>query len=133
MIKWDDSLSVNVGVIDAQHQKLVKMINELNDAMRVGKSRDVLGGIVTGLVSYAGVHFSTEERYFDQFKYSETDAHKAEHSAFALKVDDFSQKFRQGQIGLSIELMDFLSDWLGKHIKGVDKKYSAFFNANGLR
>ena len=133
MIKWDDSLSVNVGVIDVQHQKLVKMINELNDAMRVGKSRDVLGGIVKGLVSYAGVHFSTEERYFDQFKYPDTDTHKAEHSAFAAKAGDFLQKYQQGQIGLSIELMDFLSDWLGKHIKGVDKKYSAFFNANGLK
>jgi hemerythrin len=126
-------LSVNVAIIDTQHQKLVKMINELNDAMRVGKSKDVLGGIVQGLVAYAGVHFSTEERYFEQFQYPDTDAHKAEHSAFAAKASGFSQQYQQGKIGLSIELLDFLSDWLGTHIKGVDKKYSAFFNANGLK
>ena len=64
MIQWDGSLSVNIAEIDSQHQRLVKMINELNDAMRVGKSRDVLGKIVTGLIAYVRVHFSTrsEER-----------------------------------------------------------------------
>lgn len=133
MIQWDSSLSVNVAEIDLQHQKLVKMINELNDAMRVGKSKDVLGKIVSGLLSYVGIHFSTEEKYFAQFKYPETDEHKKEHTAFSVKVDDFAQKFKKGQLGLSIELMDFLSEWLGKHIKGIDKKYSAFFNANGLK
>jgi hypothetical protein len=29
--------------------------------------------------------------------------------------------------------MNSLSDWLGKQIKGIDKKYSALFNANGLK
>jgi hemerythrin len=133
MIQWDSSLSVSVAEIDGQHQKLVKMINELNDAMRAGKSRDILGKIVTGLISYVRVHFSTEEKYFNQFKYPETDQHKQEHVAFSMKVDDFAKKFQNGQLGISIELMDFLSNWLGKHIKGTDKKYSALFNANGLK
>ena len=64
-------------------------------------------------------------RFYDQFK--------QEHAAFSMKVDDFAKKFQKGQLGISIELMDFLSDWLGKHIKGTDKKYSALFNANGLK
>lgn len=133
MIQWDGSLSVNVAEIDGQHQKLVKMINELNDAMRVGKSREILAKIVTGLISYVQSHFATEEKYFAKFNYPETDAHKQEHSVFSTKVDDVVKKFQSGQIGISIELMDFLSNWLGKHIKGTDKKYSAFFNANGLK
>ncbi|MCL5807711.1 MAG: hemerythrin, partial [Deltaproteobacteria bacterium] len=74
-----------------------------------------------------------EEKYFNQFKYPETDQHKQEHVAFSTKVDEFAKKFQNGQLGISIDLMDFLSNWLGKHIKGTDKKYSAFFNANGLK
>ncbi|MHB9097011.1 MAG: bacteriohemerythrin [Syntrophales bacterium] len=133
MIQWDSTLSVGVAEIDLQHQRLVKMINELNDAMRVGKSREMLGKIVSGLISYVQVHFATEEKYFDQFKYPEADQHKQEHKTFSATVDDFAKKFKNGQLGLSIELMTFLSDWLGKHIKGIDKKYSALFNANGLK
>ena len=33
LIKWDDSYSVHIVEIDKQHQKLVDMLNELNDAM----------------------------------------------------------------------------------------------------
>jgi hemerythrin len=43
LIQWNDSLSVNVVEIDKQHQKLVRMINELNDAMRQGKGKEALG------------------------------------------------------------------------------------------
>lgn len=28
--------------------------------------------------------------------------------------------------------MNFLSDWLKKHIKGSDKEYGPFLNENGL-
>ncbi len=133
MITWNSSLSVNVAEIDAQHQRLVKMINELNDAMRIGKSKEILGNIVKGLIAYVRVHFSTEEKYFAQFQYPETAAHQQEHETFSRKVDDFAKKFQKGQLGLSIELMDFLSDWLGKHIQGSDKKYSSCFNTNGLK
>ena len=133
MIQWDDSLSVNVAAIDLQHKKLVKMINELDDAMRLGKSRGMLGSTVNGLIGYVGVHFSTEEKYFEKFNYPEADQHTREHKAFSAKVDDFAKKFQTGQLGLSIDVMTFLSDWLGTHIKGTDKKYSACFNANGLK
>jgi hemerythrin len=133
MIQWDDSLSVNVAAIDLQHKKLVKMINELNDAMRVGKSKAMLGSIVNGLIGYVQVHFSTEERYFTKFNYPETDQHIREHKTFSAKVDDFAKKYQMGQLGLSVEVMTFLSDWLSRHIKGTDKKYGACFNANGFK
>ena len=80
-----------------------------------------------------GIHFTLEEKYFAQFKYPETEPHIQEHRAFSAKVDDVAKKFQKGELGISIELMNFLSDWLGKHIKGTDKTYSALFNANGLK
>jgi len=133
LIKWDDSFSVNIVEIDGQHQKLVGMINDLNDAMRQGKSKDVLGKIVSGLIGYAGTHFKTEEKYFDQFGYPETNSHKKEHSDFTQKVAEFKNQFDKGAFGLSIEVMNFLSNWLQNHIKTVDKKYGAFFNEKGLK
>jgi hemerythrin len=49
------------------------------------------------------------------------------------KISDFKEEFKDGKFGLSIDIMNFLSDWLQKHIKGSDKKYSQFFTVNGMK
>jgi len=133
VITWNDNLSVKVLAIDQQHKKLIDMMNELSDAMRSGKGRDILSKIISGLILYTGTHFKTEEKYFDQFDYPEAEIHKKEHEAFVLKVLEFKKGFEKGDLNLTVEIMDFLSDWLQNHIKGSDKKYSQFFNDHGLR
>lgn len=132
LINWDDSFSVGVKRIDDQHQKLVSMINELSDAMRQGKGKDVLGKIVTGLVDYTVTHFSLEEKLFVQVGYGDALAHKKTHEAFVAKVKAFKEDFDKGRIALSVEVMNFLSDWLKTHIKGTDKQYSTLFIAKGI-
>lgn len=133
LIQWNDSLSVGVAEIDKQHQKLVQMINDLHDAMRQAKGSSVLGPLVNGLIDYAGTHFKAEEKYFARFAYPETEAHKKLHADFVAKVLDFKKKFEANSVGLSMDVMNFLSNWLQSHIKGEDKKYTACFNANGLK
>lgn len=133
LIAWSDALSVNVAEIDRQHQKLIGMVNELNDAMKIGKGKEALNKILSGLVSYTVTHFKTEENYFDQFGYPDVDRHKKEHADFIEKVRDFKNKFESRNLFLTIEVMNFLSDWLKTHIMGTDKKYSEFFNEKGLK
>lgn len=133
LIQWDSSFSVNVEEIDRQHQRLIQMVNDLNDAMRQGRGKDVLARIIEGLTAYTLTHFATEEKYFDQFGYADTAAHKKAHSDFVSKVSDVKQRHARGELGLTIEIMDFLSDWLNRHIKGSDKAYGPFFNEKGLK
>jgi len=132
-INWDGSLSVNVGEIDQQHKKLVGMINELDDAMRQGKGKDVLGKIINDLNAYTATHFKTEEDYFGRFAYPETVSHKKEHVYFVQKTSEIKNGFANGKLALSIDVMDFLGKWLKDHIMGTDKKYSKFFNEKGLK
>lgn len=133
LIQWSNEYSVKVGEIDQQHQKLIVMINDLNDAMLQGKGKEVLSKIIDGLIAYTQAHFSKEELYFDKYKYPDAAAHKEEHAAFVKKVSEFRESFKKNSMNLTINVMDFLSDWLKKHICGTDKKYSAFFNSNGIK
>ncbi len=132
-IQWSPDLSVNVSEIDIQHQQLFKMINDLDDAMRQGKGKDVVGKIINGLLSYTITHFGKEEKYFAQFNYPDAEPHKAAHGKFIDKVKGFKNDFETGKLGLSIQVMSFLNDWLRDHIKVVDKKYGPFFNQHGLK
>ncbi|MBI9088522.1 MAG: hemerythrin family protein [Desulfobacterium sp.] len=133
LITWNDTLSVNVEEIDQQHRTLIAMINELNEAMKLGKGKDVLGKIVNSLISYTAIHFKTEETYFAQFGYPDTENHKKEHAAFVQKVVAFKGGFEKKELSLTINVMGFLSDWLKDHIMGTDKKYTGFFNEMGLK
>lgn len=132
LLQWTPSLSVSVKAIDEQHQKLIKMINDLDEAMAKGRGRDVMGKIVAELADYARTHFAFEETYFAKFNYPETAAHKAEHAKYLAEIAKFKADFDANKLGLSIKVMQFLSDWLKQHIMGTDKKYSACFNANGM-
>ncbi len=131
LIRWNDSFSVNVGKIDAQHRKLVDMLNELHDAMMDGKGRDVLGEILNGMAEYTVVHFSTEEELMQKYNYPGYVKHKFEHDQFVNKVSEFKEKFENGQIS-AIEVMKYLSEWLKNHILGSDKRLGDFLNSKGV-
>jgi len=133
LLTWSDSYSVKVAEIDRQHQQLVKLINDLHSAMLERKAKDTLGKIIDQLAGYTVNHFATEEKYFAKFNYPETASHKKEHENFVAKVSDFKKGFDDGRILLSMDIMNFLKDWLVKHIQGTDQKYSDFFNKNGLK
>jgi hemerythrin len=125
-IEWNDRLSVRVRVIDGQHRELLRIINELHDAMTQGQGAAVLGEIIDGLIHYTNSHFRTEEAYFESSAYPGYAAHKREHQDFVARVTDFKQGFDEGRILLTIDVMDFLGDWLLQHIQGSDAAYAPF-------
>jgi hemerythrin len=133
LITWNDSLSVSVAEFDQQHMKLIALINELNDAMSVGKGKDVLEKTVYELITYTRTHFKAEEKCFARFQYPDTFNHRIEHLAFIKKVSDFKAGIESGNLPLSVEVLRFTSDWFKKHIMVTDKKYSQFFNERGLK
>ena len=127
LIKWDESLSVGIVKIDDQHRKLIRMINDLNLAMNTGKSRKMLGSVLSDMIEYAQIHFQTEEEYFARYNYVEKSKHEREHGGFISKVFDFNEKFDQNKEEITTEVLDFLSNWLVNHIKGSDMKYKGAF------
>jgi hemerythrin len=133
LFHWDSTYSVNIGILDTQHKTLVAMVNDLHQAMTEGSGKDKLGGILSNLIKYTQGHFATEERLMQSHGYPAFLAHKSEHDGLSKTVLDLQHRFLANQVGMSIEVMEFLRDWLVKHILGSDKKYMPFLNANGVR
>jgi hemerythrin-like metal-binding protein len=125
-IEWSADLSVGDGEIDAQHKELVRLINELHDAMRVGKGRDAIAATINGLYDYTLTHFGFEERQFAERGYPDTPTHRQEHASFVAKVADFKSGYEQGKLGLSVDVLNFLWDWLKHHIMVVDMKFGDY-------
>ena len=130
---WDEKYSFGIESIDEDHKVLVGLINQLYVAMSQGKARAVISGIVTQMVDYAKVHFRREEFFFKGINYTESAAHKAEHDAFTSKVAEFKTELDAGNVNISIEVINFLREWLTNHILVSDKKYVAEFKKFGIK
>lgn len=126
LVKWKDTYSVSVEVIDSQHKRLIDLINELFGAMMKGQAKAMLKATLDELAAYTVEHFGTEEKLFEKYGYPDADAHKKEHSAFVSKVQDFIAGYDKGDQKLTIEVAYFLRDWVLNHIQVSDKKYSPF-------
>jgi len=133
LLTWDNKYSVGINEIDIQHKKLFTLVNDLNEAMRVGKGKDVLSKILSGLIDYTKTHFATEERLMKIHSYNDSVKHKVEHDKLTRQVLDFQKSFNEGKLAMSLEIMNFLKKWLEEHIFKSDKVFGKFLGEKGVK
>jgi hemerythrin len=127
LIDWNESYSVGVAAMDMQHQKWCAIINRLHEAMMTGKAKDMQKTIMEEMVAYAKTHFKSEESLLQGRTYPELQKQAREHKAFMVKINQLQAKVASGAIVLTVDVMDFLKDWLVNHILVEDKKYGEWF------
>jgi len=133
MFQWDDKYSVGIQSIDNQHKEIFQILNKLLEAMKIGHSSDVTTQIILELERYAIMHFQKEEFFFQRFNFQGSADHIREHNDFTEKVVSLKADLKSGKITLSLELLNFLKEWIDHHILVIDKQYSECFRKNGLR
>jgi hemerythrin len=130
---WNESYSVHVHQFDAQHKKLFEIINELADAMRIGKGDGVIRDVVNQLAVYTRTHFLQEEVAMRQTGYPDFASHQAQHNKLMTEVEKYKKELNEGRKPNIIAVLNFLQQWLVDHIQKSDKKYSDHMNAHGVR
>jgi hemerythrin len=123
LIEWSEKLETGIGKIDEQHKKLVDRVNELNEAMRKGRGKEVVAPILDELKRYTDYHFGTEERAFEEYRYPQREAHKRQHADLVAKLDDLIAKNKSNTFMISVDVLDFLKAWLSNHILKEDMEY----------
>jgi hemerythrin len=133
-ISWQDEYSVNVKLIDDQHKQFIALLDEVYDAFSSLQGAMDTRGIIEKLAEHAELHFSTEEKYFEQFHCDDIDeaAHREQHQLFRGKIADLKRRYAEGQTDLVVEMADMMENHIVLHIMGYDKKYVKCFNEHGL-
>ncbi|MHA2024260.1 MAG: bacteriohemerythrin [Candidatus Thorarchaeota archaeon] len=127
-IQWDDSLSVNVELIDEQHKMLIQRIKDLSDAVSSSRGAVEISKTLGFMIDYTDFHFSTEERHMTDLGYPGYDIHKKQHVEFKSTLDEMVMEFEEdgatAQLGEWVN--NYLINWLVNHIKSIDTKLGEF-------
>lgn len=132
-INWTENLSVNIDSIDDQHKELIHLINDFYDKILEKDKQSNLIHLIDGLKSYTLYHFNKEEYLMKKLNYPYFNEHKKEHDYFVQNVNVFMDRVQSSKLIISIEITNFLKQWLINHISVTDKKYSDFFVKNGVK
>jgi hemerythrin len=130
---WSEKYAIGIETIDLQHQRLIQMINDLQEALIAERGQQALADIVGRMLDYAAYHFSTEEALLRDHGYELYGSHKKEHEAFTVKAQELKKRVDNKRFVLTLEVITFLREWLATHILVNDKKYAPFMLGAGLR
>ncbi len=132
LVEWHDGLSVGIEEIDEQHRILVDLLNELNQALIDGRSGTACRDILDRLAQYTRIHFTTEESLMRLLHYPQYERHQQEHQRLLDEMKNLQGELDRGEL-ITFELMEFLKNWLTKHIAEVDRRYTGHFLQQGIK
>jgi hemerythrin len=131
LIKWTPDLSVGFESIDTDHQVLIGLINELDDAVKVGEPRETVSRVLQSLLDYTDYHFGREEVLMKACRYPDMDAHIRTHDTLRAQVADIRSRYLRSPESIHArEVLAFLKNWLTAHILGRDKLYQPFMEGD---
>lgn len=130
LVTWNDKFKTGNFEVDSQHQELFRMVNELHEAIKEQRGKEVMGKTLDELANYVVKHFKTEEALMAKKGYPELAKHKSIHDILTNEAVEIIQGYKSGKHLLSVTLTQFLSNWIQTHIKDEDMKMINFIKAN---
>ncbi|MBF0369385.1 MAG: hemerythrin family protein [Magnetococcales bacterium] len=126
---WNDSLSVGIPEIDKDHQRLIDLLNDLIQSVAENKESEEMEIVLEELLSYTLWHFRHEERLMQTYEYDGFMEHKNEHASLLEQAVNLQNKFKAEGEGITPEVLDFLKEWVTKHILGTDMQMAKYLQS----
>ncbi len=138
MFEWKEEYSVGVEKFDKQHKQLLKIGRDLVSAfenLEKGIDQyDLIVELLQEMQKYTVYHFESEEKAMAEINYPELEKHKEIHQKFVNKLKDIDvENIDEDQKQFSMELLNFVANWIEQHILGEDQKYKPYFADKNIK
>ena len=122
-LEWQDSWSVGNAVLDNDHKRLIRIIQDIGD-YRTAKAD--LGELFAELEDYTKYHFSREEKLMEEAELPDLVEHKKFHRDFEEWLHSVRYTMsvsRESREFLLDSVDEYLRKWLVHHILETDMNY----------
>ena len=111
---------------DAQHQVLFQILDTIGQPE---SEADVL----QQLQHYTETHFSLEERYMELLDFPGRDAHRQAHDQFRAEINKLMASDMEQDANFRALISTYLTEWLSRHVFGIDKELETFIMASSAK
>ena len=122
LLIWNPEWDTGIALIDQQHRILLGQIDALMTAIHENDADRLMPGLLAFLAEYVDQHFLMEDEKMAATGYVGLVGHRAIHDDMRRQVASLVERFVADSEALNEEVLDFLMDWLIKHINGEDRR-----------
>lgn len=116
------TMATGVESVDSEHQKLIEMVNQLDDACARGAGKQEVSKMLDFLSEYVVQHFTGEEAHMERLHCPTAKQNEQAHQDLLTKYSAWRKNFdaKGASISMVAELSATLKQWLVGHICKVD-------------
>ena len=127
LLHWAPEYSVQIPEIDAEHQALFGVLNDLWAATERGSDKQATADAIHRVSETMRNHLRHEESLLEEWGYPRFGEHVLEHQKLLMQLDALvASADSNDKHELEIGELNFISNWLCSHIENSDKDYARF-------
>jgi len=119
--KWTKAHAVYLPQVDAEHRNLLRMAEELYQAVRTGSEATRVQELVRPLLAGIEEHFAHEERLMRDVACPEYDWHKLQHDTLRKKAQLLMDEMDADALEAARRFLEFLARWFRDHCSLTDR------------
>ena len=125
-IVWSEGLATGLADIDAQHEELFSIGNDIRQSCAVGGPAEEILADLSLFRACVATHFDTEEELMETLGVSEAHRiiHVRAHQEFVRHIDRITRLLiTKAEVDIG-EMLEILLKWLALHVSGIDSAMS---------
>lgn len=132
-IEWTEELELGHAEIDAQHRRIVEILNCLHAAAAKHRAGAAENALLDELVRLVDEHFRTEEAMMRSARYAGYETHREAHEILRHSVVDLRDSLFREHASISLKTLNFLKRWLYDHMRHTDCDLKVIFDRPARR
>ena len=130
-LAWKDTFCSGNQRIDAQHQSLFHLSNELLEAVLSARPAAEISPLITRLLAEVSQHFHDEETVLEAVGFPGRSQHAAEHAKLLARARELGEEFKAATLTIGDMFQFLASEVIMRHMLEADREYFPFITGEG--
>ena len=128
--QWDESYSVGIASLDAQHEGIMATAERLRAALRMGRAVRIQQQILREIAEYAAAHCEREERVMATAGFPGLDMHRRKHREILESLRGYVAFTESHE--LPVDAAEFVCGRIRDHVREQDSQYAKWIKRKNV-